>query len=287
MTYKELKNKIEEYEENRKTAFFVYGDHPGNQAKDMYYDAANKEKVVLSALFNAYNLMENNIQVNSEVIKRSIDSFAELLNNESFLRENFNLEKQADVEMSGIDDLKKMYSVIFTEIFSLNERDIKKLIKYTKNKLDEIYKNQAQAKRNEDNKVINQLTLDVDSNYLKFTKDKSKRENTVHHVSTPSEVINAYISLITKEQIIYNLLMNAIKNALIGADSSESIEEDILTSYSSLETYPNDKKLYWDEEAYELSQNNFDLYKETYKNVFLLSKKSKSMLSKNLKSHLN
>lgn len=287
MTYKELKNKIEKYEENRKTAFFVYGDHPGNQAKDMYYDAANKEKVALSALFNAYNLMENDIQVNSEVIKRSIDSFAELLNNESFLRENFNLEKQADVEMSGIDDFKKIYSVIFTEIFSLNERDKKKLIKYTKNKLDEIYKKQAQVKRNEDNKVINQLTLDVDSNYLKFTKDKSKRENTVYHVGTPSEVINAYISLITKEQIIYNLLMNAIKNALIGADSSESIEEDILTSYSSLETYPNDKKLYWDEEAYELSQNNFDLYKETYKNVFLLSKKSKSMLSKNLKSHLN
>lgn len=287
MTYKELKNKIEEYEENRKTAFFIYGDHPGKQAKNMYYDAANKEKIVLSALFNAYNLMENDIQVNSKVIKCSIDSFAELLNNESFLRENFNLEKQADAEMSGIDDFKKIYSVIFTEIFSLNERDRKKFIKYIKNKLDEIYKKQAQVKRNEDNKIINQLTLDVDSNYFKFTKDKSKRENTVYHVGTPSEVINAYISLITKEQIIYNLLMNAIKNALIGADSSESIEEDILTSYSSLETYPNDKKLYWDEEAYELSQNNFDLYKETYKNVFLLSKKSKSMLSKNLKSHLN
>lgn len=286
MTYKEIKDKIEKYGEDRRTAFFINGEHTITESKKrMLNEARNKENVALSALFSAYGLLQSDTQVNSGIINESVNTFNTLLGNDDFLERNFDLESKT--KSKDINEFKKIYSNVFRGIFELNEKDIKKMIRYIEKKLALFSNSYMQNKKNSDIRVVNDLVDKINENYYLFNKERLKRENTVHHVGTPIDVINAYEALITKEEIIYNLLINAVKDALDVEVSDGVVEEAILQSFANMEVYPDDRELYFDDKAYNLSQNTFDSYEKTYKSVFLLSKKYKSMLSKSLKNHLN
>ncbi len=288
MTYKELKKELKNYQKNITITFYERGEGKGtNHAKDRkYLRAIKKRDAAFSALFDIYDWYKNNIEITYEKKQEWINDFKNSLEKQKCL-----LKKQKDLsskeKIEDIEDIKGVYITIFNNLLDLKKDDFNKMMNYAKRKMNAFDKVYIKAKKDEDNKVVDKLINDISRNYYLFNKDRIKRENTVHHVGTSIDVINAYEALITKERIIYNSLLGGVKNALNANDSKDVDKESILTSFAELEAYPNEREFYADEEAYDLSKNCFELYDKTYKSVFLLSKKAKNKLSKNLNGHLS
>jgi len=291
MTYKELIKEFENYKKEVNVAFFERGEGNGtNHDKDRRYLRAVKIRdAAFSALLDIYNLHSSGDEITIEKKQKWLDDFNNDLDCKKVLLEKRNdideLEKSEKIE--DITDLKNVYSKSFRDILNLGQYDFSKMMNYAKRKMSKLNKVYIKVKKDEDIKVVDELTNTIGTNYFLYNKEKTKRENTVHHVGTPRYVIEAYKALITKEQIIYDLLINAIKNALKNADNGVSVEECILSSFENLDTYPTDRSFYADDEAFDLGQNTFALYDKTYKDVFLLSRKAKNKLGKNLSGYLN
>ena len=135
--------------------------------------------------------------------------------------------------------------------------------------------------------LVNQLTSDVNKSYDEYVKEQNARKNIVPHVGTTNEEVEIYKSLISKEQINFILLINAIKDAL--HESNDNIlysKETIENNFNNIDVVLKPRDKYLDNNAFNLGYEGIELYSNTYSKVYSLTSRNKNRLQRNLKGKL-
>ena len=184
-------------------------------------------------------------------------------------------------------DFNKVYRFILEEALDLDEKEFLKLMKYGEQKINEHIKKDEKIRNKENTKVVNELVRKVSNNYDKFISDRRSRQQDYFHVGTTKEEMNAHYNLITKEEVMYFLLYNAIEDAIRFENENILLSKELIESaFDRFTLKDKDKSNFYDEDAYELSKNGYKIYKDTFERVYDLSKESKKKLVKRLNNKL-
>lgn len=285
MTYKEVKNNIKSYEKKYAVAYQVWGEHGDNPTKRKNLEAARYRKEgAVSALFDAEELYSKNNYLSKELIKDHVDEFQSGVKKiiikykkegtEEFVDKAFYLEEQI-----------KIYKKVFNSISELNDEDyLKKLIKYARRKKAKHLRSDVKDRETNEKSLVNQLTSDVNKSYDDYVKEQNTRKNTVLHIGTTKQQEQIYRTLISKEQINYCLLINAIKDAL--HESNNISNELIENNFNNIDVVLKPRDKYLDNNAFHLSYEGVKLYSDTFSKVYSLTSKNKNKLQRKLKGKL-
>lgn len=281
MSYKDIIKQIEHYEKKCNEAYMIYGDHGQTEHKKMLYiEAKNKMTAALLALYDfceIYRYGENDPDVKK-------------------LLENYNQNKEPlkislgrtvnDDKMN--EECTKIYNNILDAALTLRGKNYLKLIKYGEEKKRKHDRRRQRELKEQNKKIVNKLVEEVVYNYKKYCRDKQSRKEDFHHVGTSIEEIKAYEEKITKEEVKYNLLYKAIMDALQSSSKNVAINKElVMYCFEKANCFPLEKERYFDEDAYELSQNGYDIYGETFKDTYGLSKEYQKKLNKKIDNKLN
>lgn len=281
MTYKEIIKNIEKYEKKCNEAYMIYGDNGQTEFKKMMYlEAKNKMTAALLALYDfceIYRYGENDSDV-----KSLLDNYRQ---NKEPLK--ISLGKSIKDEIYN-EECTNIYNTILDAALALRGKDFLKFIKYGEEKKRQHIRMHERKIKNQNKRTVNRLVEEVVYNYNKYYSDKQIRKEKTFHVGTPKEEIKAYEDLITKEEVLYTLLYDAINKALKSVDKNVLINKElVMYCFEKVNCFPLEKERYFDEDAYELSQNGYEIYNETFKDTYGLSKKYQIKLNKKIDSKLN
>ena len=279
MTYKDIRKKIESYENKCNEAYMVYGDHNQTDEKwNSFIEAKNKKDAALAALYEIskyYRYVRED-----EELKEGLMNHLNTMDEEAESTKDKAKQKEKQ-------DFNKVYRFILEEALDLDEKEFLKLMKYGEQKINEHIKKDEKIRNKENTKVVNELVRKVSNNYDKFISDRRSRQQDYFHVGTTKEEMNAHYNLITKEEVMYFLLYNAIEDAIRFENENILLSKELIESaFDRFTLKDKDKSNFYDEDSYELSKNGYKIYKDTFERVYDLSKESKKKLVKRLNNKL-
>lgn len=279
MTYKDIRKKIESYENKCNEAYMVYGDHDQTKEKwQIYLSAKNKKDAALAALYE--------ISKYYRYVREDEELKEGLMNHLNTMDEEAESTK-GKAKQKEKQDFNKVYRFILEEALDLDEKEFLKLMKYGEQKINEHIKKDEKIRNKENTKVVNELVRKVSNNYDKFISDRRSRQQDYFHVGTTKEEMDAHYNLITKEEVMYFLLYNAIEDAIRFENENILLSKELIESaFDRFTLKDKDKSNFYDEDAYELSKNGYKIYKDTFERVYDLSKESKKKLVKRLNNKL-
>ncbi len=287
MTYKNVKDTIKFYEKKVSIEHQIWGEHGNNPIKEKNFLAAEyRRAAAVSALFDAEELYSKNNNLSKELLNKHINEFESGVKK---LITNYNKEcTEASVDKAFyLEEQVKIYKKVFNSIFELNAEDLKKIIKYAKRKKAKHLNADLKKLETNEKTLVNQLTSDVNKSYDEYAKEQNARKNIVPHVGTTNEEVEIYKSLISKEQINFILLINAIKDAL--HESNNDIlfsKETIENNFNNIDVVLKPRDKYLDNNAFNLGYEGIELYSNTYSKVYSLTSRNKNKLQRNLKGKL-
>lgn len=273
MNFKEIRKKIEYYEKKHNEAFMICFDHDVNEVKaKMLDDSKNNKEYALAAIYDfcfVYRYANE-----KEEIKEYLDKHISELENAKDISED---QKR----------LNQIYLTILNACLSLQGKDRLNLIKYGTQKKEEHKRKDSLSQKKENKRVVNELSEKLLSDYKKYKEDKEDREQTIFHVGTSSEYRNIYISKLTKEEIEYILIKNAIYDAFNAKKGQENVNDEMIMNYfKSNPKFPEDEERYFDKQAQELSKNAYGVYKNAFENTYNLTDHYAEKLEKKINSRL-
>lgn len=273
MNFKEIRKKIEYYEKKHNEAFMIYFDHDVNEVKaKMLDDAKDNKEYALAAIYDfcfVYRYANE-----KEEIKEYLDKHISQLENAKEISED---QKR----------LNKIYLTILNACLSLQGKDRLNLIKYGTQKKAEHERKDSLAQKKENKRVVNELSEKLLSDYKKYKEDKENRKQTIFHVGTSNEYRNRYISKLTKEEIEYILIKNAIYDALNAKKGQENANDEMIMNYFNGNLkFPEDEERYFDKQAQELSKNAYDVYKNAFENTYNLTGSYAEKLEKKINDRI-
>lgn len=273
MNFKEIRKKIEYYEKKHNEAFMIYFDHDVNEVKaKMLDDAKDNKEYALAAIYDfcfVYRYANE-----KEEIKEHLDKHINQLENAKEISED---QKR----------LNKIYLTILNACLSLQGKDRLNLIKYGTQKKAEHERKDSLSQKKENKRVVNELSEKLLSDYKKYKEDKEDREQTIFHVGTSNDYRNRYISKLTKEEIEYILIKNAIYDALNAKKGRENANDEMIMNYfNGNPKFPEDEERYFDEQARELSKNAYGVYKNAFENTYNLTDYYAEKLEKKINNKL-
>ena len=279
MTYKDIIKKIESYENKCNESYMVYGDNNKTDEKwNSFIEAKNKKDAALAALYEIskyYRYVRED-----EELKEGLMNHLNTMDEEAESTKDKAKQKEKQ-------DFNKVYRFILEEALDLDEKEFLKLMKYGEQKINEHIKKDEKIRNKENTKVVNELVRKVSNNYDKFISDRRSRQQDYFHVGTTKEEMNAHYNLITKEEVMYFLLYNAIEDAIRFENENILLSKELIESaFDRFTLKDKDKSNFYDEDAYELSKNGYKIYKDTFERVYDLSKESKKKLVKRLNNKL-
>ncbi len=276
MTYKNIMNEIKRYERQYNLAHqeFYDGRKPG-QNKIRKYDVEEaKMNAVFCALFDVEQAYESNyLPLKSLFIDqdRSLQNMISSKYDELFnktMNDTFDENGESLInEIISLEEFKKVYMNFVKMAFKLSESDFLKLINYikkTKEKSIAFHKKQTKI---EEKKIVSKLLSDVKDNYKIFNENVSKTDK-----------------IVTKEEVYYKVLINAIFNSL---EYDKISKEDVLKSFSSFEVIENDPgRSYYDKDVELAKKDAFNMYSDIFNKVYILGDKNKMKLRKKLENKM-
>ena len=279
MTYKDIRKVIESYENKCNEAYMVYGDHDQTKEKwQIYLSAKNKKDAALAALYEISRYYR--YAKEDEELKLGLMNHLDAMDEEAESTKDKAKQKEKQ-------DFNKVYRFILEEALDLDEKEFLKLMKYGEQKINEHIKKDEKIRNKENTKVVNELVRKVSNNYDKFISDRRSRQQDYFHVGTTKEEMNAHYNLITKEEVMYFLLYNAIEDAIRFENENILLSKELIESaFDRFTLKDKDKSNFYDEDSYELSKNGYKIYKDTFERVYDLSKESKKKLVKRLNNKL-
>lgn len=183
--------------------------------------------------------------------------------------------------------MNQIYLTILNSCLSLQGKERLNLIKYGTQKRAEHERKDFLAQKIADKKTVNELSEKLLTDYKKYKEDKEDREQTIFHVGTSSEYKNEYISKLSKEEIEYILIKNAIYNAFEAKEKNELLNKNLIDYYFEKNCkFPLEEKRYLDSAAQELSKNAYDVYKKTFESTYNLTNHYAEKLEKKINSKL-
>ena len=278
MTYKDIRREIELYEKKENEAFMIYGDNAQTEEKKLLFlKAKNRKDAAIAALFDFCKLYRYNNQEEDKEVKKYFLKTVEDYEKAESKKEKLDLK----------EEFNYIYGKTLLSVLSLEGKDKLKLIKFSEEKrrqhllIDKIKRNRR------DSKSINSLVKNVTSNYEKYQSDKKSRKQDYFHVGTSKEDKEAYYNLITKEEVMYFLLLGAIKDAISYKKEKFILNKElILGAFKGFNMQNEKEDRFFDEDAYFLSRNGFDTYESTFERVYDLSSEYEEKLVKKLNNKI-
>lgn len=283
MTYKAVINNIESYERKFTETYLICGEHGLNETKERQLKATKSRKnAAVLALFDAETLYNENDYVYDEFLNEQIKCLEDGLNNTINVHKR-DMTKESLDEAFYLEEYLRVYKKVFSSIFSLDDDNLKIVIKYANEKKKEHLK----SKLKKEKKTVKKLIGDVNLAYNKYLEEKRERENTIPHVGVSEEEELFKKSLISKENIKYSLLINAIKDAFNASDSNFSISKELIeNNFREIDIISKPKKMYLDGAAIKLSYDGIKLYSDVYSKVYFLTRENKNKLRRKLEKKL-
>jgi predicted small metal-binding protein len=273
MNFKEIRKKIEYYEKKHNEAFMICFDHDVNEVKaKMLDDAKDNKEYALAAIYDFCFIYRYANE--KEEIKEYLDKHISQLENAKEISED---QKR----------LNRIYLTILNACLSLQGKDRLNLIKYGTQKKAEHERKDSLSQKKENKRVVNELSEKLLSDYKKYKEDKEDREQTIFHVGTSNDYRDRYISKLTKEEIEYILIKNAIYDALNAKKGQKNVNNEMIMKYFNGNLkFPEDEERYFDKQAQELSKNAYGVYKNAFENTYNLTDYYAEKLEKKINSKL-
>ncbi len=276
MTYKDIKSEIETYERKQNEAFLIYGDNE-QEKKELYLRAKNKKDAALAALFDFCMVYRRGSTSEIEELKKgcmeSIKNYEVKANNENIPSIN--------------DEFSYVYEKILYAALSLEKKEHLLLVKYGEEKRKQHLLRDKINRNKRDNKSVEEILSRVIYNYNKCMSDKKTREEDFFHVGTSKEYMQSYYDLITKEEVMYTIILAAIHDAIDSKKSNFVLSKELIENfYKNFKMQQEQRKRFFDEDAYILSRSGFSSYKNVFETVYDLSRKYEQRLVKKISNKI-
>ena len=268
MNYKDVRKKIERYEKEHNTAFFIYYDHNANKYKEkLLNDAQNNKSAAISALYD-FSLLYKRGKLSTEY------QYKKYKNEYETMLDNFINDAHDEDKKQMLINFKKIYFDMMDMMVSLSKKDILKVIKYAEQKEKEHKKRDEKIQMNNERIFTEKIIAKINDLYHKYKLDRQKREDKFFHVGTNPTEINEYVNQITEEELLYQLLINAVFCGMSYKNQNKAItNEDILITFNGI----NKKYLT------KYTDKDFNDYKKVFKKSYMLSTNNRNKIKKSIK----
>lgn len=257
MTYKDISKRIEHYEK-------VHNRYKKAGNVQLFNDSLNDKEYALAAIYDFCRIYR--YENEDEQVKETLNDHMEKLEQ----KDEFSEEQKR---------LNKIYLGILRNCISLEGKERLKIIEYGFQKKKEHQRKDEIKQKRENKKIVEGLSRRVNLDFKTYTHDKKMREEEFFHVGTSEEYRKNYINLLTKDEVEYILLSNAINDSLESKINNILINDEIVKAcFKKIAPFPKEKNKYIDDNAYKLSDNGYGLYKDTFTDVYKLDESYRKKL---------